>query len=76
MDYITQLMTSLGLNQPQQNPGIQAYQNMLGGNHFGGVIPQGGGGQAMFRQTPPQDGQQQNNKMSFGDSPWPGVWGI
>jgi hypothetical protein len=26
--------------QPQRNPGVQSYMDMLGGGHFGGVIPQ------------------------------------
>lgn len=69
----SQLLQMLGMNQPQQSPGIQAYMNMMGGGHFGGIVPQGNQGRPLFR--PPQQQEEQKNPTTFGNSPWPGVWG-
>lgn len=69
---LTQLLRMI--QQPQQSRGVQAYMDMRGGGHYGGIIPQGSAGMPIFRQAE-KPTVEQKNPTTFNQSPWPGVWG-
>lgn len=66
----------LNFAQPQQQSvSQQAYANMMGGGFYGGILPHGSFGMTPIKAPNPPAQSAVQNQMSFGSSPWPGVWG-